>query len=199
VRGEPGSETVRAAMGASVLSAVNLTETMAKLIHAGGEPRLVERYLRGLQLESFHGTKSLRGKAATFARWHGPMASPSRTGPAWPSRGIYGWRPSPAMRRGRIWKLVFAWSFSGKARGGESGALHALSHLHRRRTWKECFCVVPQRSRSARFPSSPLSWRHDSRHVYTPPRGVLALQKYGGMAGPNACGRTQPPGHLPSH
>jgi PIN domain nuclease of toxin-antitoxin system len=51
VRGEPGSETVRAAMGASVVCAVNLTETMAKLIRAGGEPRLVERYLRGLQFE----------------------------------------------------------------------------------------------------------------------------------------------------
>ena len=51
VRGEAGSETVRAAMGASVVCAVNLTETMAKLIRAGGEPRLVERYLRGLQLE----------------------------------------------------------------------------------------------------------------------------------------------------
>jgi PIN domain nuclease of toxin-antitoxin system len=51
VRGEPGSETVRAAMGTSVACAVNLTETMAKLIRAGGEPRLVERYLRGLQLE----------------------------------------------------------------------------------------------------------------------------------------------------
>jgi ribonuclease VapC len=51
VRGEPGSETVRAAMDASVVCAVNLTETIAKLIRAGGEPRLVERYLRGLQLE----------------------------------------------------------------------------------------------------------------------------------------------------
>ncbi|MGA2770815.1 MAG: type II toxin-antitoxin system VapC family toxin [Bryobacteraceae bacterium] len=51
VRGEPGSETVRAAMGASVVCAVNLSETMAKLIRAGGEPRLVQRYLRGLQLE----------------------------------------------------------------------------------------------------------------------------------------------------
>ncbi len=51
VRGEPGSETVRAAMDASVVSAVNLTETMGKLIRAGGEPRLVERYLRGLSLE----------------------------------------------------------------------------------------------------------------------------------------------------
>ena len=51
VRGEPGSETVRAAMGASVVCAVNLTETITKLIRAGGEPRLVERYLRGLQLE----------------------------------------------------------------------------------------------------------------------------------------------------
>ena len=40
VRGDPGSETVRAAMGASVVCAVNLTETMAKLIRAGGEPRL---------------------------------------------------------------------------------------------------------------------------------------------------------------
>lgn len=51
VRGEPGSETVRAAVGTSVVCAVNLTETIAKLIRAGGEPRLVERYLRGLQLE----------------------------------------------------------------------------------------------------------------------------------------------------
>jgi PIN domain nuclease of toxin-antitoxin system len=51
VRGEPGSETVRAAIGASVFCAVNLTDTVAKPIRAGGEPRLVERYLRGLQLE----------------------------------------------------------------------------------------------------------------------------------------------------
>ena len=90
VRGEPGSETVRAAMGASVVSAVNLTETMAKLIRAGGEPRLVERYLRGLQLEIM------------------PWASPLRTGRAWPSRGICGWQPSPAMRRGRNWTSAFA-------------------------------------------------------------------------------------------
>jgi uncharacterized protein with PIN domain len=72
VRGEPGSETVRAAMGASVVSAVNLTETMAKLIRAGGEPRLL------------------------------------RTGPAWRSRGICAWRPSPAMRRGRNSTSAFA-------------------------------------------------------------------------------------------
>jgi PIN domain nuclease of toxin-antitoxin system len=51
VHGEPGSETVRAAIGASVVSAVNLSETIAKLVRAGGEPGLVERYLRGLQLE----------------------------------------------------------------------------------------------------------------------------------------------------
>jgi len=86
VRGEPGSETVRAAMGASVVSAVNLTETMAKLIRAGGEPRLVERYLRGLQIEVMPWDEELRGTAGTFAHWHGPTASPLRTGPAWRSR-----------------------------------------------------------------------------------------------------------------
>ena len=103
VRGEPGSETVRAAMGAAVVSAVNLTETMAKLIRAGGEPRLVERYLRGLQLEIMPWDE-----AGTFAHWHGPSPSPLRTGLAWPSRGICAWRPSPAMRRGRNSTLACA-------------------------------------------------------------------------------------------
>lgn len=36
VHGEPGAETVQAAMGASVVCAVNVTETIAKLIRAGG-------------------------------------------------------------------------------------------------------------------------------------------------------------------
>lgn len=51
VHGEPGSEVVREVLGESVVSAVNLTETITKLIRQGGEPRLVERYVRGLSLE----------------------------------------------------------------------------------------------------------------------------------------------------
>jgi len=51
VRGEPGSDLVQAALPASLICAVNLFETMTKLIRQGGEPKLVERYLRGLSLE----------------------------------------------------------------------------------------------------------------------------------------------------
>jgi PIN domain nuclease of toxin-antitoxin system len=47
---EPGWETVQAVLGDSAVCAVNLTETITKLIRKGGEPRLVERYLRGLPM-----------------------------------------------------------------------------------------------------------------------------------------------------
>jgi len=51
LRREPGWEKVEAALEHSVISAVNLTESMTKLIRQGGEPRLVERLLRALGLE----------------------------------------------------------------------------------------------------------------------------------------------------
>jgi ribonuclease VapC len=51
LRQEPGWETVDAALEHSVICAVNLTESIAKLIHKGGEPRLIERLLRDLALE----------------------------------------------------------------------------------------------------------------------------------------------------
>jgi ribonuclease VapC len=51
VRREQGWESVEAAMEHSVISAVNLTESMTKLIRQGGEPRLVERLLKALDLE----------------------------------------------------------------------------------------------------------------------------------------------------
>ena len=51
VRRERGWEKVNAALENSVISAVNLTESMTKLIRLGGESRLVERLLRALGLE----------------------------------------------------------------------------------------------------------------------------------------------------
>jgi PIN domain nuclease of toxin-antitoxin system len=51
LRREQGWEKVKAALDQSVISAVNLTETMTKLIRQGGEPRLVERLLKALDLE----------------------------------------------------------------------------------------------------------------------------------------------------
>ena len=51
VRRERGWEKVQAALERSVISAVNLTESMTKLIRQGGEPRLVERLLKALDLE----------------------------------------------------------------------------------------------------------------------------------------------------
>jgi PIN domain nuclease of toxin-antitoxin system len=51
VRREQGWEKVNAALDRSVISAINLTESMTKLIRQGGEPRLVERLLRALDLE----------------------------------------------------------------------------------------------------------------------------------------------------
>lgn len=51
VRREHGWEQVQAALEHSVISAVNLTESMTKLIRRGGDPRLVERLLKALDLE----------------------------------------------------------------------------------------------------------------------------------------------------
>jgi PIN domain nuclease of toxin-antitoxin system len=51
VRREHGWEKVEAALERSVMSAISLTESMTKLIRQGGEPRLVERLLRALDLE----------------------------------------------------------------------------------------------------------------------------------------------------
>ncbi len=51
VRRERGWEHVQAALDHSVISAVNLTESMTKLIRQGGEPLLVERLLKALDLE----------------------------------------------------------------------------------------------------------------------------------------------------
>jgi len=48
--GEPGAEVVEAALPNSILSAVNLAESLTKLIRRGGEAAEVERLLRGLGL-----------------------------------------------------------------------------------------------------------------------------------------------------
>jgi ribonuclease VapC len=47
---EPGWEVVQAVLGHSAVCAINLTEAITKLARKGGEPRLVERYLRGLPM-----------------------------------------------------------------------------------------------------------------------------------------------------
>lgn len=64
---------VRGALEHSVISAVNVTETLTKLIHKGGEPR--------------------RGKVATCARWRGPTAFCSRVVRARPWRVNVVWLP----------------------------------------------------------------------------------------------------------
>jgi PIN domain nuclease of toxin-antitoxin system len=48
IRREPGWEAVQEALGHSAVCAVHLTEAITKLTRKGGEPRLVERYLRSL-------------------------------------------------------------------------------------------------------------------------------------------------------
>jgi PIN domain nuclease of toxin-antitoxin system len=51
VRRERGWEKVDAALDRSVICAVNLAESLTKLVHKGGNPRLAERLLRDLELE----------------------------------------------------------------------------------------------------------------------------------------------------
>jgi PIN domain nuclease of toxin-antitoxin system len=84
VHGEPGAETVQAAMGASVVCAVNLTETIAKLIRAGGGPRLVKRYLRGLQLEIMPWDEELAWESRDLCSLAqaGPVRKGDAVGPA---------------------------------------------------------------------------------------------------------------------
>ncbi|MBZ5626475.1 MAG: type II toxin-antitoxin system VapC family toxin [Acidobacteriia bacterium] len=50
VHHEPGWETVQRVLGNSAVCAIHLTEAITKLIRKGGEPRLVERYLRALPM-----------------------------------------------------------------------------------------------------------------------------------------------------
>lgn len=51
VRRERGWEKVDAALDRSVICAVNLAESLTKLMHKGGDPRLAERLLRDLELD----------------------------------------------------------------------------------------------------------------------------------------------------
>ncbi|HEY1338917.1 MAG TPA: type II toxin-antitoxin system VapC family toxin [Bryobacteraceae bacterium] len=51
LHGEPGAAKVEASLDGAVISAVNLGETATKLIRRGGDPKLVERYLRGMPLQ----------------------------------------------------------------------------------------------------------------------------------------------------
>jgi ribonuclease VapC len=51
LRREQGWEEVNAALEHSVISAVNLAESMTKLIRRGSQSRLVERLLRALNIE----------------------------------------------------------------------------------------------------------------------------------------------------
>ena len=51
VRRERGWEKVDAALDRSVICAVNLAESLTKLVHKGGDPRLTAGLLRGLELE----------------------------------------------------------------------------------------------------------------------------------------------------
>ena len=47
---ETGWETVQGVLDHSAICAIHLTEAITKLRRKGGEPRLVERYLRGLPM-----------------------------------------------------------------------------------------------------------------------------------------------------
>jgi ribonuclease VapC len=50
VHRETGWEVVQGVLPHSAICAVNLTEAITKLIRKGGEPRMVERYLRALSV-----------------------------------------------------------------------------------------------------------------------------------------------------
>ena len=66
VRREQGWEKVSAALEHSVISAVNLAESMTKLIRQGGEPRLVERLLRALNIEAIPWDEDLAWASRDF-------------------------------------------------------------------------------------------------------------------------------------
>jgi ribonuclease VapC len=64
---EPGFENVQALLERSAINAVNLTETIHKLVQKGSDNRLVERMLQGLQLNVIAWSESLAYRSAEFA------------------------------------------------------------------------------------------------------------------------------------
>ena len=71
---EPGWEIVQAVLGHSATCAIHLTEAITKLTRKGGEPRLVERYLRALAIRILPWDEELAWESrdlAPFARTHG--------------------------------------------------------------------------------------------------------------------------------
>lgn len=74
VSSEPGCENVAAILDGSTISAVNLTETIHKLVQRGSAPQIVERLLGELQLNVTEWTETLSYRSAEFAmfgRSHG--------------------------------------------------------------------------------------------------------------------------------
>jgi ribonuclease VapC len=67
VHREPGWEAVQAVLGHSVVCAIHLTESIGKLIRKGGEPRLVERYLRALPMPILPWDEELAWESADIA------------------------------------------------------------------------------------------------------------------------------------
>lgn len=95
---EPGWETVQAVLDHSAVCAIHLTEAITKLTRKGGEPRLVERYLRALPMPILpwdeelawesrdlaplawtHGLSLADRACLTIARHHGAIAMTSDT------------------------------------------------------------------------------------------------------------------------
>jgi ribonuclease VapC len=64
---EPGFERVQELLERSTINAVNLTETIHKLVQKGSPHRLVERKLQGLQLNVIAWSESLAYHSAEFA------------------------------------------------------------------------------------------------------------------------------------
>jgi ribonuclease VapC len=71
---EPGFEKVQELLESAIISAVNLSETIHKLIQKGSTDNLVKRLLRGLQLNVVDWSEGLAYSSAEFAslgRSHG--------------------------------------------------------------------------------------------------------------------------------
>jgi ribonuclease VapC len=64
---EPGFERVEELLERSAINAVNLTETIHKLVQKGSASRVVERMLQGLQLNVIAWTEDLAYRSAEFA------------------------------------------------------------------------------------------------------------------------------------
>jgi ribonuclease VapC len=67
VLGEPGFERVQELLDRSVINAVNLTESIHKLVRKGSAARAVERLLQGLELNVIDWSESLSYQSAEFA------------------------------------------------------------------------------------------------------------------------------------